>query len=291
MRITLDNRERDLFDKLEKMICENRQNISTLTSYQLTLGDILIRTEDLDDLILIERKSLKDLLASIKDGRYEEQSYRLIHSSGFLPHNIVYIIEGPMNSLRNLAERNLVYSCITSLNYFKGFSVLRTSSLQETAELIIQMTNKIHRNFAKGIKPLISNTPTSTNTNTNTSENEIENEIENENENKDTLEEPAEISQQNHTQEPCDYSHVVKKVKKDNITKDNIGQILLCQIPGISSKSALAIMAKFGTFSNLLKCLENDPNCMSDVMYESADGKSRKISKVCSENIINLFLM
>ena len=92
MRITLDNRERDLFDKLEKMICENRQNISTLTSYQLTLGDILIRTEDLDDLILIERKSLKDLLASIKDGRYEEQSYRLIHSSGFLPHNIVYII-------------------------------------------------------------------------------------------------------------------------------------------------------------------------------------------------------
>ena len=38
-------------------------------------------------------------------------------------------------------------------------------------------------------------------------------------------------------------------------------------------------MAKFGTFSNLLKCLENDPNCMSDVMYESVDGKSRKLVK------------
>lgn len=289
MRITLDNRERDLYDKIKQIVDEKPEKISTITCSQLTLGDILIRTDNLEDLTLIERKSLKDLLASIKDGRYEEQSYRLIHSSGFLPHNIVYIIEGPMNSLRNLAERNLVYSCITSLNYFKGFSVLRTSSLQETAELIIQMTNKIHRNFAKGIKPLISNTPTNTNTNTNT--NTSENENENENENKDTLEETAEISQRNHTQEPCDYSHVVKKVKKDNITKDNIGQILLCQIPGISSKSALAIMAKFGTFSNLLKCLENDPNCMSDVMYESADGKSRKISKVCSENIINLFLL
>ena len=41
------------------------------------------------------------------------------------------------------------------------------------------------------------------------------------------------------------YSSVVKKVKKDNITADNIGEIMLCQIPGISSTTAGAIMTHF----------------------------------------------
>ena len=76
----------------------------------------------------------------------------------------------------------------------------------------------------------------------------------------------------------------------DNITKENIGQIVLCQIPGISTKTALAIMEKFGTFSNLLKCLENDPNCMENIIFYSSDGKPRKINKTCAENISKLFI-
>ena len=47
-----------------------------------------------NDFLIIERKSLSDLIASIKDGRYNEQSYRLIHSSGLYRHHIVYLIEG-----------------------------------------------------------------------------------------------------------------------------------------------------------------------------------------------------
>ena len=50
-----------------------------------------------------------------------------------------------------------------------------------------------------------------------------------------------------------DYVGVVKKIKKDNITPDNIGEIMLCQIPGISASSAIAIMQKFKTLTNLLK--------------------------------------
>ena len=269
MKITVDNREHDLYDKLVSLAYDTSTptNVKQLTCNQLTLGDILIQTETLDNIVLIERKSLKDLLASIKDGRYEEQSHRLIHSSGFPTHNIMYIIEGPINTLRNLAERKLVYSCITSLNIFKGFSVVRTSSLQETAELIVMMTDKIKRNLDKGIKPcfsMISHT---------------------------RPDEQSEIQEcVASIKEPCDYSQVVKKVKKDNITRGNIGQIVLCQIPGISSKSALAIMSKFGTFSNLLTCLENDPDCMANIVYESGDGKHRKISKVCAQNIYKLFI-
>ncbi len=255
MKITLDQREHDLHERIIQIMKENSSNVHEITYHLLTIGDILIQTDDLKDVILIERKTLKDLLASIKDGRYDEQSHRLIHSSGFPIHNIIYIIEGPLNSLKTLAERKLVYSCITSLNFFKGFSVLRTSSLQETAELIMQMADKIGRNFIKGSLPCYQN-----------------------NENNEE------------EKKPSDYSNFVKKVKKDNITKENIGQIVLCQIPGISTKSALAIMEKFGTFSNLLNCLENDPNCMENILYYSSDGKPRKINKTCAENISKLFI-
>jgi hypothetical protein len=43
------------------------------------------------------------------------------------------------------------------------------------------------------------------------------------------------------------YVNVIKKVKKENITPENIDEIMLCQIPGISSVTALAIIKKFNT--------------------------------------------
>ena len=41
----------------------------------LPLGDVILCENNTEKLI-IERKSLGDLASSIKDGRYEEQSYR-----------------------------------------------------------------------------------------------------------------------------------------------------------------------------------------------------------------------
>lgn len=281
MKLILDNRERDLI-KICELIKDSTSTyvyMSEILVQTLPIGDILLRTDEDKDVLLIERKSIQDLLASIKDGRYEEQSYRLTHSSGFPKHNIVYIIEGPIFNLKS-AEKKLVFSCIASLNYFKGFSVLRTSSVQETAELIMGMGDKIDRNLAKGLLPsylcLDNNLPVETN-NTITGADAVcalvlpQNTV--------LLRESAIES----------YSTVVKKVKKENITKENIGEIVLCQIPGISTKSASAILAKFGTFYNLLKEIEKDPTCMKDIAYESAPGKMRKINTSCGESIIKFF--
>jgi len=71
-----------------------------------------------------------------------------------------------------------------------------------------------------------------------------------------------------------DYIGVVKKVKKDNITSDNIDEIMLCQIPGISAASAIAIMQKFKTLTNLLKELEHDDTCLKDIVTINAKGQS-----------------
>ena len=83
MKIIIDERENILYDKcieLKQTHAEDYPSI-TITKTMLAIGDISIITDDKKDITIIERKTLADLLASIKDGRYEEQSYRLIHST------------------------------------------------------------------------------------------------------------------------------------------------------------------------------------------------------------------
>jgi hypothetical protein len=87
-----------------------------------------------------------------------------------------------------------------------------------------------------------------------------------------------------------DYVSVVKKVKKENITCDNIGEIMLCQIPGISSVSALAIMEKYKTLPNLLKEIEQNNDCLKDISHTNSKGQTRKISKTCAVNIVKYLL-
>jgi hypothetical protein len=50
----------------------------------------------------------------------------------------------------------------------------------------------------------------------------------------------------------ADYCNVVKVSKKANITKENIGQMILMQIPGISSTIANEIMQPFKSFIEFL---------------------------------------
>ena len=83
---------------------------------------------------------------------------------------------------------------------------------------------------------------------------------------------------------------MVKKVKKDNITPNNIGGILLSQIPGISSVTSLVIMEKFGSLYGLMKVLEKDNNCLNELTYKTRGGKMRHLSKTCIKNIITYLL-
>ena len=270
MHIIVDEREHDLYSKLDSIINFEGNNTSIQISKEvLPLGDILIQTDSQRQVVLIERKSLSDLLASIKDGRYEEQSYRLIHTGEYSPHNIIYMIEGMFSQLRTPMEKRIVLSAITSLNHFKGFSVLRTCSLNETAEQIVWMAEKMEKDFQKGKRPAYTiSTPSITPTSVDGGNNEKSNE-------------------ENQVQPLAaeNYCTVVKKVKKDNITPDNIGEIILCQIPGISSITAIAIMKQYGTFTKLIDDIRINPGALENIVCEN-NGKSRKISKSCVKNVI-----
>jgi ERCC4-type nuclease len=252
MKVIIDERETDLYQRCESIIiAQPNPSIIQLSKQVLDLGDVWIKTDDDKDVLLIERKSFSDLLASIKDGRYEEQSYRLVNSSGFPPHSVFYLIEGMFSQLRNPLEKKIIYSAMTSLQYFKGFSVHRTSVLSESAEWVLYIAEKIERDFAKGKLPYYLTPPKEGIENTLTSAN---------------------------------YCSVVKKVKKDNVTPENIGEIILCQIPGISSVTAIAIMKQFQGFPNFIQELQRNPLCIENMTIET-NGKTRKISKSSLENI------
>jgi ERCC4-type nuclease len=284
MIIKVDNRENELLAQIKQLVLfiPIFKQIKIVTE-NLPLGDFIIADEK-EDKIIIERKTITDLLASIKDGRYDEQSYRL-NGLNHHNHNIIYLIEGDVNKASNRfksdnkTDKLTAYSAMFSLNYFKGFSVFRTFTMDETALMICNMAFKLEKSVTSGKKSfyqnLINDTPI-------IYSNQIGGEFPETSNNKTTTDDVEQTEK--------DYVNVIKKVKKENITPDNIGEIMLCQIPGISSVTALAIMDKFKTLPDLIKQVEENNECLKDVSYTNAKGQTRKINKTSISNIAKYLL-
>jgi ERCC4-type nuclease len=274
MIIKIDNREQELI-KLCKHYIEIIPNYKDLELIveALPLGDVILCKDGLEK-IIVERKGLGDLSSSIKDGRYEEQSYRL-NGMPHHNHNIMYLIEGDLtktssfNSFKDRVDKTTLYSAMFSLNYYKGFSVLRSMSTEESALIICNMAYKLNKTSDK--QGFYSNTNSSSNTFSLTN-----GEQQNQNSSEGTEQPEKEDS----------YCNVIKKVKKENITPENIGEIMLCQIPGISSTSAIALMKEFKTIQNLVTKINESETCLKDISYTNAKGQTRRINKTVIANII-----
>ena len=79
--------------------------------------------------------------------------------------------------------------------------------------------------------------------------------------------------------------------KKENITPKNIGEIMLMQIPGVSSTSAITIMKEFGSFMNVIDAVKDqDIECLKKLTYETKTGKKRHISSTCCKNIVKYLI-
>ena len=83
-----------------------------------------------------------------------------------------------------------------------------------------------------------------------------------------------------------DYVAVIKKIKKENITTSNIGEIMLCQIPGVSAVTSLAIMEKYKNLPNLIKEIETNKTCLDNISYINSKGQSRKLTKPSIANVV-----
>lgn len=257
MLIKIDVREQSIHMECIKLI-KNYINIEIIVE-TLPLGDMIICNNDGVEVVIVERKTLNDLASSIKDGRYNEQSYRL-NGNEVPNHNIYYLIEGPLkyySSQKSRLDRKSLLSSFVSISHYKGFSIHRTDNTTESAEWLLAYANKLGKETNKE-SYYKNNSPTN------------------------KIDVNSETCSDN-------YVNVVSKVKKDNITKENIGAIMLMQIPKVSSTIALVIMEKYKTIYNLIIELEQNPNILETIQITNQN-KTRKIPKPTINNIYNYLI-
>ncbi|PWW71734.1 hypothetical protein C7212DRAFT_303145 [Tuber magnatum] len=93
---------------------------------------------------IVERKRLDDLVASIKDGRFHEQKFRLAKSG--LKH-VTYIIEDFTLKEADRTMQDAMDTAISSTQVVNGFFVKRTGKLDDTIQYLVRMTKKLAKEY------------------------------------------------------------------------------------------------------------------------------------------------
>jgi crossover junction endonuclease MUS81 len=207
--IHIDNREHDCISYCSTNNIEIQVTV-------LEVGDIVVEHEQ--DKLIFERKTISDLAASIKDGRFREQKQRLLQ---YPFHRITYIIEGA--SFHTLHTTPTLYgisttalqSALVSLSYRDGFHVIYTSSVEETMTYIQFISKRMIEHPEK-----------------------------------------VQFTQKETTEESYLSSVKVKTKKIDNITPIICYSLQLAQIPGISTKLAQDIIKMYPTLIRLITVLQ-----------------------------------
>lgn len=179
----------------------------------LAVGDIAIRRSDagsdVPPVVIMERKSIADLMASIVDGRYREQATRLSAVSVTTP--VWWIIEGrPQQHRRDPQATERMFAAIASLGLLHQFVPVRTESTQETAILLQKLLARTDELMARTVGQIGGESGNAVDTGA------------------------AAYSEE--------YSHPHKRFKSDCITRDNVQAMMLAQVPGVSVSRARSIL-------------------------------------------------
>ncbi|RKP36400.1 hypothetical protein BJ085DRAFT_14155 [Dimargaris cristalligena] len=149
--LLLDTREirsrtdRDFF----RVELEKRQVPVVLRS--LTVGDIMWvarpnqcsgSDEELFLEHIVERKRMDDLIASIKDGRYQEQKNRL-RSCG--AERVTYLVEGNHSEEDRWIGPATIQTAISETQTIHGFAVKRTPTIEASLDYLALMTSQLQK--------------------------------------------------------------------------------------------------------------------------------------------------
>jgi ERCC4-type nuclease len=252
--IIIDNREMKLIEQFNMYKFQ-------YTTENLDIGDILIK-RDLEPFLIIERKTISDLKASICDGRLREQRCRLLQASGLPSSKIMYIIEGPftenskrlLKSDRKQIDTSTLISSIINMMFRDNIKIHRTNSIEETSDFIIKLFYKL------GDKDIFA--------------------IQNQGEGEETKSELQSIS----------YTSTLHKKKKNNMTPEVWFVCQLSMIPQISDTVATVITKTYPSLSSLFlkyQSLEEHerPDLLTNLTYDLSTGKKRKIGKIISNRV------
>jgi ERCC4-type nuclease len=242
--LKVDNRELKCKDYLLNIPIEYSNLV--FGDFQICTKDEINQTEEIQ--FLFERKTLDDLLASIKDGRYKNQKASIL--SNFNSKQYYYIIEGNViyNSNPIKIQDKIIHSAIINTQLRDKIGIFFTRNVNETCQLIQSIYNRIKDN-PKDYICKKEEVPT------------IEKQI-------------------------CS-----KKIK----SQTECWKEQLCQIPDISSKTADAIIKEYSSMKNFYKifieCSKDEAiKKLETIKTVDPNGKQRKISSKCIQNIIQYVL-
>jgi ERCC4-type nuclease len=137
--LIIDNREQALLATIKNTKYE---------TLNLIHGDIIIKHQDDNVIAIFERKTLQDLLASIKDGRYRNQKKELIEN--YDRSVLYYIIEGDL-SFSNHDENKITLGAIINILIRDDIKVFFTKNISDTCSLIENIYTRILENPEKYI--------------------------------------------------------------------------------------------------------------------------------------------
>lgn len=128
------------------LIIDNREPVEVKKSLEqqieikyepLNVGDYLYQDKDGNVKLVIERKTIADFQASLKDGRFREQRSRLLE----LNCKIVYIIEGP------LVMDNCVSGALENMALYHNICIIPTLNLQQTIHVLTSLYKKVGEKY------------------------------------------------------------------------------------------------------------------------------------------------
>lgn len=241
MKLYIDSREHQLISLFSETDIQIEQK-------QLDIGDILI-TDDNDQVYcIIERKTIKDMLASVKDGRYKEQKLRLL--SNFNKKHILYLIED-FYSFEGLNNKSIESTIIHSL-FRDELKYIFSRNLKDTFYVIRCIYARIQAHpeyFMMTESGAV-----------------------------------GEAGSDGNSSGGYFSLHSIKKSNSD--CPETINKALYCQIPGVSSQSAGALYNHYGSFAEMIVELK-ELSCEDKMKnLQSIKVNNRKMNKNIIANIM-----
>lgn len=267
-KLILDNREHALIEILKNISITN----FTLEIAQLPLGDIIIKKckdsnsniESDSTILIFERKTCADLLSSINDGRYRDQKARLI--ANYKLDQICYLIENNISSSLDKYRKNgkkIVIGALVNKLFRDNIKILRTSSINETCDFILNICKKVDSNPEFFIK-----------TNITIDQSNLEN-----------MPNSSSLKTSKN-----DYLSNIKVAKKDNINAESVSILSLTIIPGVSHKVAKLIIDNVESLNKLITMINKSQDetikLIQNIEMDVAGGKKRKIGNKVASRIV-----
>ena len=103
----------------------------------LAVGDVLCIYDDRPCGWVLERKRADDFAASLVDGRWREQTSRLLATG----HQVLFCIEGDLRFIDGMYAPML--AALTSANLRVSSRCFRTMDVEETANLVVHLAKKL----------------------------------------------------------------------------------------------------------------------------------------------------